>query len=427
MNSKRFKETLEILNEYTEPGEGVNRLAYSNAEQQAIKFLIEEFEKEGLSIREDAAGNIIARKPGENDNLPVVAFGSHIDTVYEGGQFDGSIGVIAALETIRYLNENDITTKAPVEVIIFACEESSRFGFSTVGSKAMSGRLNTAQLSQLQDKDGVSFAKAIAERNLNINHFNQAKRTKNDLAAFVELHIEQGPRLENESKEIGIVTSIAAPVRYQLTVKGEASHSGTTPMNYRKDAFSGAAEIALELEKMTLSEARHGTVATIGECTVSPGAINVIPGIVEMKVDIRGTSVESIKRVRDKFSEIIEEVQRKRMLGIEVNLISEETPVDMNKNIINRLEKQCEMNTIKYIKMPSGAGHDAMNMANICPTAMIFVPSENGLSHNPKEYTSIGNIMNGVVLLKDIIIDLADNINEKGEKENAEQQFKSAL
>lgn len=414
MNQKGFEKTLSILNSYSEEGAGINRIAYSDMENKALQYLIEQFREEGLEIKEDPAGNLLARREGEDPSLPAIAFGSHIDTVYEGGQYDGAIGVVAALEVMRHLNEEEIKTAAPLEVIVFACEESSRFGISTVGSKAMTGQLETSELKSLTDKENISFKEAVEKRGLDIDNFVKARRNDGELNCFVELHIEQGPRLEKENKDIGVVTSIAAPTRYHIDIFGTASHSGTTPMRYRKDAFLAASEIALSLEEYALQEEEFNSVATAGNCVVRAGAMNVVPGHVEMQVDIRGTSVESIERIKHKLIEKIEKVKKQRALDINADLISEETPVKMSGKLTEELKIQCEKNDFSYIEMPSGAGHDAMNMSRICPAAMIFIPSENGLSHNPLEYSSMEQIMKGAVLLKDTVLSLAKKESLEG-------------
>lgn len=407
MNKKRFAEALTKLNTYSLEGEGVNRLAYSNKEKNALKFLMDEFSKEGLEVYEDSAGNVIARRNGSNPDLNAVAVGSHIDTVYEAGGYDGTIGVIAGLEIIRFLNENDISTERAIEVIIFACEESARFGLSTIESKAMTGTLLMSDLEDLKDKNNVSFAAAIKKRNLRIENFLESSKEEKKIDYFIELHIEQGPVLENEQLDIGIVTDIAAPTRFQIEFLGQASHSGTTPMIYRKDAFTAASEFSLFLESMMAEEIEYNTVTTIGECIVKPGAMNVVPGNVEMKVDVRGVSVASINRVVSKIYSKLEEIEETRNVRSNTKVISQENPVSMSESLIEILEAKSVENEFTYKKMNSGAGHDAMNMASICPTAMIFVPSKDGISHNPKEYTSTDQIMKGVSLLKDAVIDLA--------------------
>jgi len=412
MDLSRFKQTLDELTAFGGSDLGVNRLAYTDTEREATAFIKDLCEKEGLKVRQDAVGNLIARREGQFPELPVVAFGSHIDSVYEAGKYDGPVGVIAGLEVMRNLNEKNVVTKHPLELIVFACEESARFGFSTLGSKAMTGILKKEDIVDLKGKDGHFLRDEFSKYSMSIDNIEQAKRDGKEFKIFLELHIEQGPVLESERKQIGIVTAIAAPTRFQLLLSGLASHSGTTPMGYRKDAFLGASEIALALEAAALSEAAYGTVATVGVCNVSPGAMNVVPGHVEMKIDIRGTSVDSKAEVVKELKKVIQEIKEKRGITVINNELCDELPVDMEQKVIKSLKETCEMNGIDYTLMPSGAGHDAMNMARLCSTGLIFIPSKDGLSHNPAEYSTLEQIGVGVTLLEKEILKWAGDQDE---------------
>lgn len=340
-----------------------------------------------MEVNTDAVGNVIAKREGLNPELPAVACGSHIDTVYNGGKYDGTIGVLAGLELVRHLNEYDIKTEHPIEVIIFACEESARFGAATIGSKAMTGLLRGADVESLVDKDGIKLYEALTKCGFNPKHLSTAKRGSDELKAFYELHIEQGPVLEESSTPIGIVTGIAAPTRFNLIINGQAAHSGTTPMNYRKDAFLGATEIALALENAVQTETKFGTVVTIGECIVTPGAMNVVPEKAELKIDIRSTSELSKQRMKQHLLQTIEQVSKKRDLSISTIELCDDRPVEMDEDCIQAIKDSCEELNLTYVEMASGAGHDTMNIALLCPVGMVFVPSENGLSHNKAEYT----------------------------------------
>ncbi len=407
MDLNRIKKTLNNLNYFGALENGITRLAYTEDDQKARNYIIDLCKQEGLEVRIDECGNIFARRKGAQPSSTVVACGSHIDTVIEGGQFDGSLGVVAALEVIRSLNEKKIQTKHPIELIVFACEESSRFGYSTLGSKAIAGFLDIEAISHLKDKENISVEEAFKKFDLDFNNIHKAKQNGQLYKAFLELHIEQGVHLEKKKKEIGVVTGIAAPTRIKVYIKGTAAHSGSTAMDFRKDALTGASEITLELEKIARKESSHGTVATVGVLEVGPGAMNVIPGLVKMQIDIRGIDKDSKERVLKHLYKSLEKIHSERDLEVEWEIISDESPVLLNKEIIHTIEETCIEEGFNYEKFPSGAGHDAMNMAKICPTGMIFVPSKDGLSHNPDEYTSWEDISKGTLLLEKVIEKLA--------------------
>ena len=414
MDVGRIEQTLEAINAYSDAGQGINRLAYTDAERQAVEYIRSLCEAEGMIVRMDAAGNLIARREGKNAALPAVAFGSHIDSVYAAGKYDGTLGVVAAIEIIRSINEKGIETEHPLELIVFACEESARFGFSTLGSRVITGQLNKTDIIGLEDKEGIALQEEFARHGLVIDDLQKAERKQGDYQAFFELHIEQGPVLEKKDKQIGIVTGIAGATRFKLTVQGVASHSGTTPMDYRKDALLGAAEIALALETAAKAEQTNGTVATVGVFKVKPGAMNIVPGAVEMYVDIRGISKTSRNIVIKAMLQKVTVIEEKRNLTIDYKKISEQASVMLDERVIEEICKTCAEKEYSYQLMPSGAGHDAMNMAALCPTGLIFIPSKDGLSHNRYEYSTMEQISRGVGLLKSEILKWAKISNHAG-------------
>lgn len=408
MNSKeRYQILFNKINQYNSGVKGMTRVAYTNEEQACTQAFMRMCKDEGLDIRIDPCGNAIGRREGRIKGLPPILMGSHLDTVYQGGKYDGVVGVTAALEVIKRLNEKGIETDHPIEIISFACEESSRFGVSTLGSKAMAGTFDKEKVRHLKDRHGVTLEEALSLCALEIDSIEHASRTNEDIKAFFELHVEQGPVLENENKKIGIVTGIAAPVRFSIRIVGTPSHSGTTPMNMRNDALLGASQIALELEKIALNEQSYGTVATVGVLDIPAAAMNVVPGEVEIKVDIRGTSLESRQRVLDHLNQTIELVKRNRHLEILSQEIISEEPVLLSTEITNTMEMICKEQDIPFKTMPSGAGHDAMNMVKLCPTGLIFVPSVDGLSHHPDEYTDHDDILIGIDVLEKVVIHYA--------------------
>lgn len=408
MGSKeRYQILLDKINQYNSGDKGITRVAYTNEEQTCTHAFMRMCKSENLDIRMDSCGNVIARREGRKRWLPPVVMGSHLDTVYQGGKYDGAVGVTAALEVIKRLNEKGIETDHPIEIISFACEESARFGVSTVGSKAMAGMMDKEKYRNLTDRDGITMEKAFALCALDFNSINEASRADEEFKAFFELHIEQGPILINNQKKIGIVTGIAAPERFIFKIIGKASHSGTTPMNMRRDALLGASEIALALEKAAIREQENGTVATVGVMNIQSGAMNVIPGEVEMKVDIRSTSLQSRNRVFDELHKVIAAVKENRQLDVQSTVISSEEPVLLPASVIHSLTNICEEKELPYEVMPSGAGHDAMNMARLCPTGLIFIPSVDGLSHHPNEYTPMDDILRGIDVLEQAVLQCA--------------------
>ncbi|GGA41008.1 Zn-dependent hydrolase [Psychrobacillus lasiicapitis] len=404
---QRYQILFNKINQYNSGNKGITRVAYTNEEQACTQAFMRACKDEGLEIRIDPCGNAIGRREGRIKGLPPVLMGSHLDTVYQGGKYDGVVGVTAALEVIKRLNEKGIETDHPIEIISFACEESSRFGVSTLGSKAMAGTFDKDKVRYLKDRNGVTLEEALALCALEIDSIEHASRKDEKIKAFFELHVEQGPVLENENIKIGIVTGIAAPVRFSIRIIGTPSHSGTTPMNMRNDALLGASQIALELEKIALNEQSYGTVATVGVLDIPASAMNVVPGEVEIKVDIRGTSLESRQRVLDHLNQTIELVKRNRQLEIISQEIISEEPVLLSTEITETMETICKEQAISYKMMPSGAGHDAMNMVKLCPTGLIFVPSVNGLSHHPDEYTDHDDILIGIDVLEKTVIHYA--------------------
>lgn len=403
----RVKQTMDEIGKIGCTDRGMKRLAYSKEEKQATEFFLAQCKAAGLTVRMDAAGNVIARRQGTCPELPAIGMGSHLDTVYEGGKYDGTIGVLAALEIVRDLNDRHIQTKHPIDLFAFACEESARFGFSQIGSKAMAGLIEQKDIAELTDKDGRRIQSVFAERGLDFSRLEEARLPKHELAAFMEMHIEQGPILDGKNLPIGVVNGIAAPTRFNICVKGHAAHSGSTPMNQRQDALIGAAEITIELEKEARREMEHGTVATVGDIEIAPGAMNVVPGETHLKVDIRSISRASKDRVVQFLDTFLDHLREKRHLHIDCTLLSDETPVRMDAGVIDTFENACREKKIGFIRMPSGAGHDTMNMAALCPVGMIFVPSTGGISHHPDEHTDLPQIITGIEVLEAAVLDRA--------------------
>jgi hydantoinase/carbamoylase family amidase len=335
--------------------------------------------------------------------------GSHIDSVPNGGNFDGILGVLGAIEVINTMNDNDFKNRNPIEVVAFMCEESSRFGTAVLGSKAMCGKLDCDTLKKLVDDDGKSLYTILKMRGLNADKIADCTYTE-DLKAFLELHIEQGRVLEDLGCAIGIVTGISGPTRLNVSIKGSADHSGATPMELRHDALCAAAEIILLVEETAqiISEEDEPVVGTVGTISSKPGAINVIPGEAHLKIDIRSISLDAkIKAVRT-IQHQIEAIALERDVEIKIETTVNENPVALDSGLIAKLEDICKELGYASMQMPSGAGHDAMQWASTAPTALIFVPCENGLSHCPEEWAEIEDMAKGVEVLYKAVCELTE-------------------
>jgi hydantoinase/carbamoylase family amidase len=391
----------------------VTRLVFSIKELRSRQVLIHLMRQAGLSIRIDAIGNIFGRFEGTDPRAPAVLAGSHLDTVIHGGKYDGPVGVIGALEAIRTISENKIPVRSSLEVVCFIGEESSRFGFSTLGSSLVAGEVHPGDLTNAVDPQGTKLENVLAGLGITRRNLKSVKRDPKNLKAYLELHIEQGPILEAIGKRIGLVTSIAAPSRFRVIFNGRADHSGTTPMNMRKDALVASAQLIEYIEKVCrkyASMAKGRVVGTVGALKIEPGVINAVPGRAELAVDIRGTSALSKNQVARMVKQRARAIAKQRGIGVEVLTIREEDPVPLDKRLLRVSREVCDEKGIDYEIMPSGAGHDAMQMAKITPAGMIFVPSKRGISHNPLEWTDPRDIELGAQLLMETMVRIA---NEK--------------
>lgn len=408
INLERVMRDIEALAAYGAlPAGGVSRLAFTAADAAARRYLHAAMEQAGLTVTVDGFGNMRGRRPGQRD-LPPVMLGSHLDSVPEGGRFDGVVGVVGALEVLRVLRENDVTTVRPLEVINFSCEESSRFGVGTLGSRVLAGKLAVADLTRYADKDGVTLQEAVRRAGYQPDDIAAARLAPGAVHAFLELHIEQGPVLAATHCPIGIVTAIAAPTRFKVTVSGRADHSGNTPMDMRRDALAGASEIVLGVEQAARS-AGGSAVGTVGYMRVRPGAMNVVPGEAELGIDIRDIQQRSKERVVATVRDLLAQVAQRRRLELRYDILADEEPVELSPAVIAVLEQAARDSGLAYRKMPSGAGHDAMNMAGLAATGMIFIPSIDGVSHNPAENSRPDDIGTGVGLLLAAARRLADS------------------
>ena len=389
----------------TEPG--FTRLAYSEADWEAKRLIMDAMTEMGMQVRMDAAGNIIGRLDGSDPTAPVVAAGSHVDTVPEGGNYDGSVGVIGALCAVQRLQARG-ATRNPLEVWVFAGHESSRFGFAHLGSRSICGMADPEKWAKMQDPTGNTVSQVLAARGLDFSQIATAKRNPAELKAFFELHIEQGPILENANTAIGIVTDISAPIRLSIKVYGTPAHSGTTPMDVRHDALLTAARIVSAVREHAAAAAAEGVVGTVGMLKASPNAMNVVPGFAEMWIDVRGVNFDSVTRVIEKIRESAANFAAAEGVKLNIDVISSAKAVHLDDDLMRAAADACEKLAVSHLRMIGGGGHDSQNIARIVPTCVLHIPCRNGVSHTPEEFAKIEDIMTGVDVLTEVMGNVAN-------------------
>lgn len=384
---------------------GSTRLAYSEEDRRARTVVVDLMRDVDLAVFIDAAGNIIGRRPGQQQLAPI-AFGSHVDTVRDAGRYDGILGVMAAIECVRALRDADHTTLHPLEVIVFANEEGQRFG-ALCGSRAMVGPMDEAALRQ-KDESGRSFADAIRAVGGDPAQLSASIRKPGDIAAFLELHIEQGATLESAQIPIGIVEGISGITHTHVLITGAAAHSGTTAMETRKDALAAAAQLVISVEQA--ARERRCRVATVGQLTVAPNAVNVIPGNVTLTIELRDLDAEKISAALGHVRQQAEAIASRYRVRIEFTEHEPIQPVPCSPVVQNAIRQACIGLGVEFQSMPSGAGHDAQIMAKLGPMGMIFVPSKEGISHSPHEFTSPEDCALGTQVLLDTILRLDETL-----------------
>lgn len=402
IQKERLQKDFDAMAQLTGLEEGINRLAFTDADWEGRQYIIDRMTDAGLDVEIDEFGNVVGYKVGTNPDLPVVMVGSHTDSVPNGGNYDGVVGVLSAIEVVRSIIDDGFEHDHTIAVVDFMCEESSRFGAATLGSKAMRGKLTLNDLHRLVDKQGISLYDALKERKLHPDDI-ESMAYNQPVKAFIEMHIEQGKVLEHEQKQIGIVSGIAGPERFYVTICGNADHSGATPMNLRHDALCGASKIILGIEEVTSMQEEPPVVGTVGIAEVVPGAMNVIPGSVKLGVDIRSISKVARDSVVFLIKELIEVIAEKRGLSYTIEPIAQDHPVAMHPAMIREIEEAVKSVGIDYMTMPSGAGHDAMHWTEVAPTGMIFIPCRDGISHNPAEFAAMNDIVVGAEVLENVI------------------------
>ena len=394
-----FKDSItELFNKVSDigalDGGGVTRLGYSPEEDRMHEIFRQTAESMGLYVWEDKAGNSFASNMPEGTS-GYTLIGSHLDSVVEGGEFDGVVGVFAGLLIVNELKGY----KEPVTAAAFRCEESSNFKICTIGSGIITGSVDRERLGAAISRDGRPLAELMADRG-----FTMDVPVIKGLKQYLELHIEQGRVLEDAEKSVGIVTAIAAPHRYELTIEGLSEHSGATPMKLRKDALCAAAEVILRVESTGREESIYHSVATTGAVENHPNVMNAVPGYVNLQIDMRGIDQDSICRMEDRLKSSINEICDRRNVTYRLEKTDEKRLVLLDENVINGLAKASENEEIDYIRLPSGAGHDAMSFDMLCPTGMGFIPCKGGISHNIHEYTEVSQIETGMRVILNYIL-----------------------
>lgn len=407
VNADRLQHTLEELASYSDtPAPAMTRVLFSPVDMAARRYIRDLCEVAGLRVRMDAVGNLFARWEGVDPALAAIAIGSHIDAIPYSGQFDGTVGVLGAIEAIRTLQETGERPLRSIELLLFTAEEPTRFGIGCLGSRALAGVLSPGELRLLSDETGQDFDTVRLAAGMT-GELEDVRLSEDDYHAFIELHIEQGPILEREGIPIGVVTAIAAPATLHLTVEGEGGHAGTVLMPERKDALTAAAAMVLAVEQIAATNPSPDAVATVGRLQLFPGAVNSIPSRVQLDVDVRDIQGPNRDTMLDEIRRRVHAIAVERGVKVEAVLVNCDPPATCDPHLIHVIEQAAADLRLPTQRMVSRAYHDALFMATLCPTAMIFIPSHQGISHRPDEFTSLESIVQGVEVLVGALRQLA--------------------
>ena len=399
----RLTEELDALASISEaPPPVVTRVVFTEADMRGREFVKGLCAEAGLTIREDPVGNTFARWQGSDPALAPVGTGSHIDAIPNAGRFDGTVGVLGGLEAIRALQRAGFRPRHSIELVTFTSEEPTRFGIGCLGSRLLSGLLDPSAGDRLKDRHGISLNEARAAAGFS-GPLSDVALPAGYYSAFAELHIEQGPLLEERNVPLGVVTAIAAPASLKVQIDGEGGHAGAVLMPGRRDAFLAAAEIALAVESAALATGSIDTVATVGICEVFPGPVNSIPSRARIEVDVRDIDQARRDGVLEKIAEAAEKAASKRSVEVRSEVVNSDPPAQCAPAVIDALIQACEKHTLRFERMISRAYHDSLFMSRIGPTAMLFVPSRGGVSHRPDEYSSPEAIAQGVMVLAEAL------------------------
>jgi len=388
------------------PAPAVTRIVFTPADLKAREWLKALCEEVGLALRQDAIGNTFVRWAGSDPALPAVGTGSHIDAIPNAGKYDGVVGVLGGLEAMRALQRSGFRPRHSLELLVFTSEEPTRFGIGCIGSRLLSGTLPAETARHLKDNEGAALNDIRAKAGFG-GDLEAAKLPGSYFKAFIELHIEQGPLLEQQQIPLGIVTSIAAPASLRLSIEGSGGHAGGVLMPDRRDALCAAAELILLIENAARTTGAIDTVATVGICEVFPGAINSIPSRVRLGVDIRDTNLKRRDGVIQKLESAGQAIAAERQVSIRTELTNADAPADCAPEVIEALSASCRKHNLNFLPMVSRAYHDSLFMSRIAPTAMLLIPCRSGYSHRPDEYASPEDIARGTLVLAETLASLA--------------------
>ncbi|SMD31832.1 N-carbamoyl-L-amino-acid hydrolase [Reichenbachiella faecimaris] len=407
INFDRLKDHINTLAQIGRQEDGgIYRMAFTPKEQEARKWLSAQLKSARIPSHLDGALNMIGRlEDTNNQEQPAILIGSHIDTVPNAGALDGALGVLVGLECLTRIKEENIQTSVPLELIAFSDEEG-RFG-GMFGSRALSGQLNPGIIEEATDLDGQALKEVVKALGYDPYQALDASRPSEQIKYYLELHIEQGPVLDVEELSVGIVTDITGLFKWQVQLTGAANHAGTTPMELRKDAFMGLADFAHEIPRILDENGSEASRVTIGNAALYPGSANTVPGKVEFSIDARDVNIEVLEEIKTACRKTLSAIARRRGLQFDFNEVSVIEPVACDAVIKKSIEANAKKLAYGYKLMPSGAAHDAQMMAKIAPIGMIFVPSKNGVSHSPHEWTDWHHIEQGANLMLNTILDLS--------------------
>lgn len=397
VNGDRLNGWLAAFDKIGRTATGINRVAYSDADLAGRAFTANLFKESGLTMRLDALGNMIARVPGTAAGLAPLLIGSHVDSVTDGGNYDGPVGSFSAIEVARSLREQNIRLRHPLDVVVWQNEEGG-----TVGSKGFIGELTEADLGKTA-RSGKTVREGIGIVGGDLARIGEAVRKRGDVAGYFELHIEQGGLLEKASKQIGVVQGIVGLRWFEVTITGFANHAGATPMDQRQDAMLAAAKFTVAVNDAINSEPGR-QVATIGRLNVTPNTTNVIPGQVVLTVDLRDLSQATVDRFDAKFKALAKDIGAATKTTFAFSVLTNSTPALSDERFMSWIEQSASSLGLTHQRMPSGAGHDAQEIAHIAPMAMIFIPSVGGISHSPKEFSRAADIAHGADVLMNAVI-----------------------